>query len=102
MPVRSSSTCRPPPNLDARTLDPDYPPAGEQGHLDQGAHERAGSFSHGSTVGLFRHEDESFKPYFLDFACLYPGRYKLRASFWSFQWDKGKILPSVAGGGGGG
>src|SRR5581483_4570787 len=29
-----------------------------------------------------------------DFACLYPGRYRLKASFWSFQWDKGKILPS--------
>ncbi len=80
--------------LKDKKIDPDYPAAGEQGHLDQGAHERAGSFSHGSTVGLFRHEDESFKPYFLDFACLYPGRYKLRGSFWSFQWDKGKILPS--------
>ncbi|HUR38438.1 MAG TPA: DUF1592 domain-containing protein, partial [Planctomycetota bacterium] len=77
-----------------KKIDPDYPPAGEHGHLDQGAHERAGSFSHGSAVGLFRHEDESFKPYFLDFACLYPGRYKLRGSFWSFQWDKGQILPS--------
>jgi len=77
-----------------KKLDPDYPPAGEQGHLDQGAHERMGSFKHGSTVGLFRHEDESFKPYFQDFACLYPGMYRLKASFWSFQWDKGKILPS--------
>ncbi len=77
-----------------KKLDPDYPPAGEQGHLDQGAHERMGSFKHESTVGLFRHEDESFKPYFQDFACLYPGRYRLKASFWSFQWDKGKILPS--------
>lgn len=75
-------------------LDPLYPPAGEQGHLDQGAHERIGSFSRGSTVGVFRHEDESFKPYFLDFATLYPGRYRLKASFWSFGWDKGKILPS--------
>lgn len=80
--------------LKDKKIDPEYPPAGEQGHLDQGAHERAGSFSRGSTVGLFRHEDESFKPYFLDFACLYPGRYRLRGAFWSFQWDKGKILPS--------
>ncbi|HZE97424.1 MAG TPA: DUF1592 domain-containing protein [Planctomycetota bacterium] len=80
--------------LQGKELDPLYPPAGEQGHLDQGAHERMGSFSRGSTVGLFRHEDESFKPYFQDFACLYPGRYKLKGSFWSFQWDKGKILPS--------
>jgi hypothetical protein len=74
--------------------DPEYPPAGEQGHLDQGAHERMGSFSRDSSVGVFRHEDESFKPYFLDFACLYPGRYRVRVAFWSFQWDKGKVLPS--------
>jgi hypothetical protein len=80
--------------LKDKQLDPQYPPAGEQGHLDQGAHERMGSYSHGSTVGLFRHEDESFKPYFQDFACLYPGMYRIQASFWSFQWDKGKILPS--------
>jgi hypothetical protein len=80
--------------LKNKQWDPDYPPAGEQGHLDQGAHERMGSYSHGSTVGLFRHEDESFKPYFQEFACLYPGRYRLKASFWSFQWDKGRILPS--------
>ena len=80
--------------LKNKAWDPDYPPAGEQGHLDQGAHERMGSFSHGSSVGLFRHEDESFKPYFQEFACLYPGRYRLKASFWSFQWDKGRILPS--------
>ena len=74
--------------------DPDYPPAGDQSHIDQGAHERIGSFSRGSSVGLFRHEDESFNPYFLDFATLYPGRYRIRASFWSFQWDKGNVLPS--------
>ncbi|HVR83437.1 MAG TPA: DUF1592 domain-containing protein, partial [Planctomycetota bacterium] len=80
--------------LQGKQLDPLYPPAGEQGHLDQGAHERMGSFNRGSTVGLFRHEDESFKPYFQEFACLYPGRYRLKASFWSFQWDKGRILPS--------
>ncbi len=75
-------------------LDPLYPPAGEQGHLDQGAHERIGSFNRGSTVGVFRHEDESFKPYFLDFGTLYPGKYRLKASFWSFGWDKGRILPA--------
>jgi len=74
--------------------DPEYPPAGEQGHIDQGAHERIGSFRRGSTVGVFRHEDESFNPYFLEFATLYPGRYRIRASFWSFHWDKGQVLPS--------
>jgi mono/diheme cytochrome c family protein len=80
--------------LKGHEWDPEYPPAGDQGHLDQGAHERMGSFSRGSTVGVFRHEDESFKPYFLDFATLYPGRYRIKVSFWSFQWDKGKVLPS--------
>jgi hypothetical protein len=74
--------------------DPEYPPAGEQGHIDQGAHERVGSFTHGSSVGLFRHEDESFKAYFYEFAALYPGRYRLRLSVWSFGWDKGAVLPA--------
>lgn len=74
--------------------DPEFPPAGEQGHIDQGAHERSGIFERGSTVGLFRHEDESFKPYFYEFAALYPGRYRLRLSVWSFGWDKGKVLPA--------
>lgn len=74
--------------------DPDFPPAGEQNHLDQGAHERMGSFRNGSSVGLFRHEDESFHPYFIEFVCLYPGRYRLKTSLWAFQWDKGKVLPA--------
>jgi cytochrome c551/c552 len=74
--------------------DPEYPPAGEQGHIDQGAHERIGSFNRDSSTGIFRHEDESFNPYFLDFAVLYPGRYRLTASFFSFGWDKGKVVPN--------
>lgn len=74
--------------------DPEYPPAGEQGHIDQGAHERIGSFARDSSTGIFRHEDESFNPYFLDFAVLYPGRYRLTASFFSFGWDKGKVIPN--------
>lgn len=74
--------------------DPNFPPAGEQGHIDHGAHNRMGSFSEKSSVGIFRHEDESFNPYFQEFATLYPGRYRIRASFWSFGWDKGKVLPA--------
>jgi hypothetical protein len=74
--------------------DPDFPPAGAQMHLDQGAHERMGSFRSGSSVGLFRHEDESFSPYFIEFVTIYPGRYRVRTSLWSFQWDKGKVLPA--------
>ena len=74
--------------------DPEFPPAGEQNHLDEGAHERIGSFRNGATVGLFRHEDESLSPYFIEHVTIYPGRYRVRTSLWSFQWDKGKVLPS--------
>ncbi len=74
--------------------DPGFPPAGAHGHIDQGAHQQIGMFDRDSSVGLFRHEDESFAPYFLDFAALYPARYRLRISLWSFQWDKGEVLPS--------
>lgn len=73
--------------------DPDFSPAGEQNHIDQGAHERLGSFRNGASVGLFRHEDEAFHPYFIEFVTLYPGKYRLRTSLWSFQWDKGQVLP---------
>ena len=74
--------------------DPAFPPASAQMHLDQGAHERMGSFRNGSSVGLFRHEDESFHPYFIEFVTIYPGQYRIRTSLWSFQWDKGKVLPA--------
>ena len=73
--------------------DPEFPPAAEQNHLDQGAHERWGSFRNGATVGLFRHEDESVSPYFMEFVTVYPARYRVRTSLWGFQWDQGKILP---------
>jgi hypothetical protein len=74
--------------------DPDFPPAGAHMHLDQGAHERMGSFRNGSSVGLFRHEDESFHPYFIEFVTIYPGKYRVRTSLWAFQWDRGKVLPA--------
>jgi hypothetical protein len=74
--------------------DPDFPPAGEHMHIDQGAHERMGSFRNGASVGLFRPEDESFHPYFIEFVTIYPGHYKVQTSLWSFKWDKGKVLPA--------
>lgn len=74
--------------------DPDFPPAGAHRHIDQGAHERMGSFSNGASVGLFRHEDESVSPYFNYFVTIHPARYRIRTSLWSFTWDKGNVLPS--------
>jgi mono/diheme cytochrome c family protein len=74
--------------------DPDFPPAGRHMHIDQGAHERMGSFENGASVGLFRHEDESVSPYFNSFVTIYPARYRIRTSLWSFTWDKGRVLPS--------
>jgi hypothetical protein len=74
--------------------DPDFPPAGDQPHIDQGAHERMGSFQTGSSVGLFRHEDESVNPYFMEHVTIYPGWYRVRTSLWAFQWDKGQVLPA--------
>ncbi len=74
--------------------DPDFPPAGTHEHIDQNAHEKMGVFRNGASVGLFRPEDESFSPYFIEFVTIYPGKYRVRTSLWSFQWDKGKVLPS--------
>jgi hypothetical protein len=79
--------------LKNRMPDPEFPPAAEQNHLDQGAHERWGSFRNGATVGLFRHEDESVSPYFSEHVTIYPAKYRVRTSLWSFQWDKGNVLP---------
>lgn len=77
-----------------KKIDPVFPPAGKHAHVNQGAHEQLGIFDRMSSVGVFRHEDESWNAYFRHFAALYPGHYRIRASFWSFQWDQGKILPS--------
>ena len=77
-----------------KKIDPEFPPAGEFAHINMGAHESIGSFDRMSSVGVFRHEDESWSPYFQRFAALYPGRYRVKASFWSMWWDKGKILPA--------
>ena len=74
--------------------DPDFPPAGEWTHVDQGAHERLNIFTTNSSPGLFRHEDESLSPYFIEHVTIYPGRYRVRTSVFAFQWDKGKVLPA--------
>lgn len=74
--------------------DPEFPPTSEHQHIDQGAHERLGMFETDSSVGVFRHEDESFRPWVQGFAAIYPGRYRISASLWSYTWDKGKVLPA--------
>lgn len=80
--------------LKDKQADPEFPPAGLYHHIDQGAHQQMGMFDRPTAVGTFRHEDESFSPYFLEFAALYPGRYKIQISLWSFFWEKGTLLPS--------
>ena len=74
--------------------DPAYPPASEHRHIDQGAHEAMDAFETDSSVGIFRREDESVNYYFHGHTTIYPGRYRVRLSTWSFQWDKGTVLPA--------
>ncbi len=77
--------------------DPDYPPAGLHPHINYTMHLALGmhrDVSKGASVGVFRQEDESFKPSFAEFIAIYPGMYHIRTAFWSFTWDKGKVLPS--------
>jgi hypothetical protein len=80
--------------LKDKKADPEFPPAGLYHHIDQGAHQQMGMFDRDTAVGLFRHQDESFAPYFLEFACLYPGKYRIKISLWSFFWEKGELKPS--------
>ena len=75
--------------------DPDFLPTSEHQHIDQGAHERLGLYTkNDSSVGVFRHEDDSFRPWFQAFAAVHPGRYRVRTSLWSYTWDKGEVKPS--------
>ena len=74
--------------------DPSFPAAGTFNHIDQGAHESIGTFDTGSTVGLFRHEDESLSPYFMEHVTVYPGLYRVKTSLWSFHWEKGEVQPA--------
>ena len=73
-----------------------FPPGGHIAHVGaiEPGHILKSSHLRGASIGVFRHEDESFKPYFYDFAALYPGRYRIKTSFWSFGWDKGQVLPA--------
>lgn len=74
--------------------DPNFLPTSKHQHIDHGAHERLGMFDTDSAVGVFRHEDQSFMPWTQGFATIYPGRYRVRASLWSYTWDKGEVKRS--------
>ncbi len=80
--------------LKNKKLDPAFPPAGQYAHVGHGSHEQMSLYDDTDSVGIFRHEDEFWGGYFRKFAAVYPGRYRVRASVWSMQWDKGQVLPS--------
>lgn len=73
--------------------DPEFPPTNQHQHVDRAAHHRLGLYDRDSSVGVFRHEDESFGPRFQSFSAIYPGRYRVRTSLWSYTWDKGQVTP---------
>ena len=78
--------------LEGRRPHPQFLPTNGFPHIDEQAHWMTVLHKAG-TVGVFRHEDESFQPYF-PFVAFHPGRYRLRTSLWSFTWNKGEVLPS--------
>jgi hypothetical protein len=80
--------------LKEKQPDPEFPPATDHHHIDQGAHERLDWYNRDSSVGVFRPEDDAFYPYFFEFGAIYPGRYRVNVSFWGFTWDKGRVLPA--------
>ncbi len=47
------------------------------------------------SVGVFRHEDDAFLPGFPSFTAIYPGRYRVRLSLWSYHWEKGAVKPAL-------
>lgn len=55
--------------------------------------EEQGVFPSQSAVGVFRHEDDAFRPRFR-FAPIFPGRYRMRTSLWSFWWNKDHLEPA--------
>ncbi len=61
-------------------------------------YEQAGLFPYRHSVGVFRRQavDDHFALFFTSFAPIRAGHYRLRISTWSFQWDKGRLLPRPA------
>ena len=61
-------------------------------------YEQSGLFPYRHSVGVFRRQavDDHFALFFTGFAPIRAGHYRLRLSTWSFQWDRGKLLPRPA------
>jgi hypothetical protein len=61
-------------------------------------YEQSGLFPYRHSVGVFRRQavDDHFALFFTGFAPIRAGRYRLRISTWSFQWEKGRLLPRPA------
>ncbi len=74
--------------------DPEFPSTTVYQHVDRGAHERLNMYDRESAVGIFRSEDDSFRPAVRGFAAIYPGRYRIRTSLWSYTWDRGEVKAS--------
>lgn len=67
------------------------PPLAKNFGLNLGELIKAKKLPYAGTVGLFRHEDESFPGRFSNFAAVYSGLYRVRLSVWGFQWNKGAV-----------
>ncbi len=61
-------------------------------------YEQSGLFPYRHSVGVFRRQavDDHFALFFTGFAPIRAGHYRLRISTWSFQWEKGRLLPRPA------
>ena len=80
--------------LKDRKPDPAIPIVREPLKKGLGVWEKEGVFSNGGATAVFRSEDDAFRPRFDKIAPIYPGRYRIRFSLWSFVWDKGEMKPS--------
>ena len=55
----------------------------------------AAANARGDSVGILEHDRDAFHPHFKRVKPYQPpGLYRIRISLWSFQWDKGKVLPA--------
>jgi hypothetical protein len=65
-----------------------------EGKFELGQLDRSAIWQEPGTTGLFRCLGESFAGRFGRFSPVYPGKYRISASVWSFWWNKGEVQPS--------